>query len=374
MAGGPPVVPVSVTKAAQESIPTELRAVGTVDASSIVQIKSLVAGQIVAVAFAPGQNVKQGDLLFRIDPRPFEEALREAQAAVERDRAQIAQAEANLQRDAAQARYAELDATRQEQLNKESLASAMQADQARTTLDVNRASLRATEASVDTLRSTLNSDLAAVAKAQLDLSHCEIHAPISGRTGTLLVHGGNLVKENDAALVVIHQIAPIFVKFSVPEEHLSAIRRLSAGHRLPVRAYFEGNPNPAATGYLSLIENAVNTNTGTIPLQATFVNQDGALWPGQFVTAVLTLDTIRNATVVPMEAVQTGQQGQFVYAVKPNNTVEMRPVTTGRSFGQRTVIDKGLAPGDTVVVDGQLRLFPGAAIRPVDARKLEGPL
>jgi multidrug efflux system membrane fusion protein len=180
---------------------------------------------------------------------------------------------------------------------------------------------------------------------------------------------------NDVPLVVIHQIAPIFVNFSVPEEHLPAIRSLSANRKLEVRVSSQDTPGRTASGYLSVIDNAVDTSTGTIHLKATFENRDGLLWPGQFVTAVLTLDTIRNATVVPAEAVQAGQRGQFVYVVKPDNTVEIRMVAAGRAFGNRMVIEKGVAPGDTVVTDGQLRLYPGAMVRAVDAGKIgSGPL
>ncbi len=373
MPGGIPATPVSVAKATQESVPTELHVVGTVEASAIVQVKSLIAGQLLRVAFTEGQNVKQGDLLFQIDPRPFDDALHQAEAAIERDRAQVAQYQAALARDEAQTRFAETDAARQEQLHKESLASKMQADQALTALEVNRATARASEATINTARAALASDLAAVEKAKLDRSHCEIHAPLSGRTGNLLVHAGNLVKENDVPLVVIHQVTPIFVNFSVPEQHLSAVRRLNAGHPLAVRAVPREDAAHSSLGHLAVIDNTVDSTTGTIHLKATFPNADSTLWPGQFVDTVLTLDTIQNATVVPAEAVQAGQQGQFVFAVKADNTVEIRPVTAGRAFGKKVVIEKGVAPGDTVVTDGQLRLFPGAPIRAVDAAKMEGP-
>jgi multidrug efflux system membrane fusion protein len=366
---GPPVMSVSVAQATQESVPTEVRVVGTVEASAIVQVKSQIAGQLESVSFTEGQNVKQGDLLFRIDPRPYQEALHQAEAAVERDQAQVAQAQANLVRDQAQVKFAETDAARQDQLNKENLASKMIADQARTTLDVNRATARASEAMVNTARASLNSDQSAVAKARLDLSYCDIHAPISGRTGNLLVHPGNLVKENDVPLVVIHQVEPIFVNFGVPEDHLGAIRRLNAGHPLPVHVTLQDGANRTVTGSLAVIDNTVDAATGTIHLKATFDNRDSMLWPGQFVNVALTLDTVRNATVVPAEAVQAGRQGQVVFVVKPGNTVEIRPVTAGASFGARMVVEKGLAPGETVVVDGQMALFPGASVRIVEAAK-----
>jgi multidrug efflux system membrane fusion protein len=359
---------VSVAKVTQESVPTEIHVVGTVEASAIVQVKSQIAGQLESVSFTEGQNVKQGDVLFHIDPRPYQEALHQAEAAVDRDRAQVAQAEANLVRDQAQAKFSETDAARQEQLNQEKLASKMVADQAKTTLDVNRATARASEASVNTARATLASDLSAVAKAKLDLSYCTIPAPLSGRTGNLLVHPGNLVKENDAALVVIHRVEPIFVNFGVPEDHLGAIRRLNTMHPLPVNVTLQDG-NRTVTGSLAVIDNTVDATTGTIHLKATFENRDGMLWPGQFVNVALTLDTLRDATVVPSEAVQEGRQGQVVFVVKPGNTVEIRPVSAGVSRGRVTVIEKGLAPGETVVVDGQMALFPGAPVRIVEPGK-----
>ena len=367
--GGPPVVPVSAVKAAQESVPTELRVVGTVEASAIVQVRSQVAGPLVRVAFTEGLNVKQGDLLFEIDPRPFQDALQQAEAAVNRDRAQIEQMQATLARDAAQARFNESDAARYAELAKAGVVSKSQSDQARTSADVARESAKATEASIASARAALDSDLAAVGAARLNLSYTEIRSPISGRTGNLLVHAGNLVKANDVPLVVIHQVTPIFVNFAVPERHLAAIRRLNANRQLEVRAITQDS-NRAAAGTLTVIDNTVDTTTGTIKLKATFANTDAMLWPGQFVTAVLTLDTIQGATTLPSEAVQNGQQGQFVYVVKPDQTVEARRVTVGRAFGKRFVIDQGVAPGETVVTDGQLRLAPGARVQLIDPDKI----
>ena len=243
-AAGPPVVPVSATKAVEQAVPTELRVVGTVEASAIVQVKSQIAGELTSVNFTEGQNVSKGELLFRIDSRPYQDALAQAEAAIERDKAQIAQAEASLARDNAQAKYAASDAALQAELSKGGLTSKSQFDQSRTNADAAKASAQATQATIESARAALRADQAAVESAKLNVSYCEIHAPISGRTGNLLVHAGNLVKVNDVALVVIHQVSPIFVDFSVPEQHLGAIRRLSATQKLAVHVLFAGRPRP----------------------------------------------------------------------------------------------------------------------------------
>jgi multidrug efflux system membrane fusion protein len=364
-------VPVSAARATQESVPTELRVVGTVEASAIVQVKSQIAGELLQVGFTEGQNVAKGQMLFEVDPRPYQEALRQAEANVARDRAQIGQFEASLARDAAQAQFNKTDADRYSELLKAGVVSRSQSDQARTSADVARESERATKASLESAKAALESDQAAVGTARLNLSYCKIVAPLSGRTGNLLVHPGNLVKVNDVPLVVIHQVAPIFVNFNVPEQHLGAVRRLSATHKLSVRVFSQDSPDRASNGTLSVIDNTVDTATGTIHLKATMDNTDGLLWPGQFVTAVLTLDTISGATVVPTEAVQAGQQGQYMYVIKPDNKVEMRIVKVGRSIGKRTVIESGVQPGENVVTDGHLRLFPGAQVTLVEAGKTE---
>jgi membrane fusion protein, multidrug efflux system len=370
---GPPLVPVTVAKVSRESVPTELRVVGTVDASSIVQVKSQVAGQLEKAAFTEGQNVKKGDLLFVIDKQPYQDALQQAEAAVQRDRAQVTQSQAALARDNAQAKFAETDAARYSELQKAGVVSKSQYDQSRTNADAARETARSTQASIESARAALAADEAAVAGARLNVSYCEITAPISGRTGNLLVHAGNLVKVNDVPMVIINQVAPIFVNFSVPERHLASIRRLSAARKLVVRASAQDSPGRFAEGVLSVIDNTVDSSTGTIHLKGTFDNHDGTLWPGQFVNVTLTLDTIDNATVAPAEAVQAGQQGQFVYVVKPDNQVEARVITAGQAFGRKMIIDKGLEPGETVVTDGQLRLFPGARVRAVDGAKLGEP-
>jgi multidrug efflux system membrane fusion protein len=362
------VVPVTVAKATRESVPVEIHVVGSVEASSTVQVKSLVAGQLMSVHFAEGQDVKKDDLLFEIDPRSYQEALRQAESAVQRDRAQLRQAEANVAKDLAQQQKADLDAGRYDELAKEGIVSKEQREQMRTAAATSGESVKADQAAVESARASLQSDLSLVEKAKLDLSYCSIRSPISGRAGNLLVHAGNLVKDNgDNALVVINQVAPIFVNFGVPEQYLPEIRRANAQNRLPVRVSLQNEPGKVVSGRLSVIDNTVDSTTGTIKLKAVFEDAQRVLWPGQFVDTVLTLGAQDNATVVPAEAVQAGQQGQLIYVVKQDQTVEARNVTIGRSLDRKIVIEKGVEPGETVVTDGQLRLFPGAHIRPVAA-------
>ena len=264
----------------------------------------------------------------------------------------------------------EADAYRYEQLAKEGVAPQMQATQTRATADAAHESVRADEAAIESARASLQSDQSAVARAKLDLGYCEIHSPVTGRAGNLLVHPGNLVKVNDVALVVINGMAPIFVSFGVPEDQLDTVRQ-RARSSLPVEASPSAEPNHVARGVLKVIDNSVDANTGTIRLKAVFDNADRMLWPGQFVNVLLTLNTQRNATVVPSEAVQDGQHGQFIFVVKADQTVESRPVTVDRVIGHKAVIGKGVAAGETVVTDGQLLLFPGAKIQPVPAGKVD---
>jgi len=362
-AGGPPPVPVSVATAASESVPVEIRVVGDVEPSSTVQIKSQVAGELTQVHFTEGQNVEKGQLLFEIDARPYEEALRQAEANVARDQAQLKQSEATRLKDIASLKNADADADRYTALQKEGVVSRQQADASRTNADVLRESIRADEAAIESARASINADVSAVATAKLNLSYCRIESPVSGRTGNLLVHAGNLVKVNDVPLVVINRIAPVFVSFSVPEDQLTEVRaRYASGSKLGVNVTPQDAPGTPSHGVLTVVDNTVDTTTGTIKLKATVPNEDRRLWPGQFVNVVLTLDTQRDATVIPSEAVQAGQQGSFVYVVKPNKTVEARLVTVGQTLERRVVIDKGLAAGETVVTDGQLLLFPGAPV------------
>ena len=360
--GGMPPMPVTTGVATLETAPLEVNVVGTVEASSRVEIKSMIPGQIESVRFNEGQDVAQGQLLLEIDKRPYEDALHQAQAAVERDRAQIQQAEASAQRDAAQARAADADANRFTTLANEKLVSEQQRLQYTTASETAAAAVRADQAAVETTRAALKADQAAVERAQLDLTYCDIKAPMAGRTGNLLVQAGNLVKVNDVALVVINRIDPVFVNFNAPERYLATIQRENAKRRLPVEIESRDDAGTKAKGELSVVDNTVDEQTGTIHLKATVGNAKRQWWPGQFVGARLVLDAGRRATVAPSEAVQNGQSGTFVYVVRADQTVEARNVTVASTLERRAIIESGLQPGEVVVTDGQMMLAPGARV------------
>jgi len=359
-----PPVPVSVESAVQQTVPIEVHAVGNVEPYSTVQVKAQVGGPLVSVKFTEGANVNKGDLLFEIDPRPFRETLRQAEAAVMKDQAQMHVTEANLARSRAQLKNAQAEAGRFEQLSKEGISTRMQEDQVRTAAEVAEQTLKSDEAAIEGIRASLESDQAAVEQAKLNLSYCEIRSPISGRAGNVLVHPGNLVKANDEnPLVVINQIAPIFVSFGVPERYLSEISRQHSRRKLQVQVANDKEATETVRGTLAVINNTVDANTGTIRLKAVFDNRQNRLWPVQFVNAVLTLDT-QSATVIASEAVQAGQQGSFVYVVKPDQTVEVRPVVVGQTVANKVIVQQGVTAGESIVIDGQSRLFPGARILP----------
>ena len=361
-----PAVPVTTAKAVRKSVPVELRVIGNVEAYSIISVKAQVGGELVRVLFNEGQDVRKGDPLFQIDPRPYELALQQAETALARDLAQVQQAEANLARDTARSKNADAQASRAAQLATEGVISKEQNDEFRTTAAAQREAARAGRAALEAARAAVNADRVALEKAKLDLGYCLIRSPIDGRTGDLQVNEGNLVKANaDSPLVTINQTRPVHVAFSVPERHLPDIRRYMAVRPLPVEAVAAGEP--ASRGNLAFIDNTVNTTTGTVRLKATFPNPEGRLWPGQFVDVVLTLATQQDVIVVPSEAVQTGQQGQYVFVVKSNQTVESRSVSIGRAAGREIVIASGLQPDETVVTDGHLRLVPGAIVKVVPA-------
>jgi membrane fusion protein, multidrug efflux system len=356
-----PPVPVSIAAAVEEKVPIELRSFGIVEAFASVDIKSQVAGPLTSVRFTEGSSVNQGDLLFEIDPRPYEEALHQAQSALTKDSAQVKLAEANLARDQANQKNATSDSDRSIQLGKEGISTRQQQDQTRTTAEMAAQAVRADQAAIDSAHAALDSDRTAIETAQLNLSYCQIHAPISGRTGNLLVHAGNLVKANDIPLVVINQVSPIFVTFGVPERQLTTVTSKGVTRDLAVQATFDDSTQ-AVHGKLSVIDNKVDPATGTVRLKAVFDNADRLLWPGRFVNVSMMLDD-RPAIVIPAESVQVGQQGSFVYVVKPDQSVEPRPLTVGATVDGKVIVEKGVAAGETVVTDGQSRLYPGAHIQ-----------
>lgn len=327
-------VPVMVAEAAERDVPVQVTAIGNVEAYSTVTIKTLVDGEIQRAYFEGGEDVKKGDLLFNIDPRPFEATLH--------------QAEANLARDTAQARNAEEQLKRYSQLEASGIISKDQYDQYQTNAAALEAAVRA--------------DQAAIEQAKIQLGYCSIYSPIGGRTGSVLVDPGNLVKTNDTSLVVINQITPIYVDFSVPEQYLGQIKKFQSERSLQVLASIPNGEGTPSVGRLTFINNTVDSTTGTIMLKATFPNSDRRLWPGQFVNVTLDLTMQPHVTVVPSQAVQTGEQGKYVYVVKPDHTAEFRPVEVGNTLAGLTVVEKGIRPGETVVTNGQLRLYPGAKV------------
>jgi multidrug efflux system membrane fusion protein len=334
--GGPAAaVPVTIAQVAQKAMPITINVIGTVEAYSNVAVRAQTTGELISVNFKEGDDVRKGEVLFTLDRRPLEAA--------------VAQAEANLSRDIAQAQNARAQASRVQDLAARGIATREQLDQSTT--------------NASALDATVAADRAALENARVQLQYATISAPIAGRTGALMVHAGNLVRDNDTTpLVVINQIAPINVTFAIPESQLPAFKRYMSQNTVRVTAQPPNETGQPASGRITFVDNAVDQTTGTIKLKGTFANENRHLWPGQFVNVVVTLTTEPNAVVVPSPAVQTGQQGQFVFVVKPDQTVELRPVTATRSIGAETVIDTGLKPGETVVTDGQLRLTPGARI------------
>jgi multidrug efflux system membrane fusion protein len=331
-ASGP--IPVLVAKSGAQNVPVEIHAVGNVQAYSSVSIRSQLTGKITQVHFQEGQEVKRGDLLFTIDPRPFEAAFNQAQADLERDQAQQVNGRLTFERTS--------------NLFNSKIASQADYDTAL--------------AAYQSAQSTVVADAAALTNAQLNLEYTSIRSPINGRAGNLTTKEGNVVKAPDDILVNVMQIHPIYVAFAVPEDNLPAIRKQAGQGTLAVTACPAGDTNNCASGVLTFIDNTVDTNTGTILLKATFTNANTVLWPGQFVQASLVLSNLTQATIVPSQAVQTGQDGEFLFVVRGDDTVEARPVVAGINYDGQRVITSGLKPGETVVTDGQLKLATGSKV------------
>ncbi len=328
------VVPVKTGEVLQQNVPVQINAIGNVEAYNTVSVKALVGGEVLAVHFREGQDVKKDDLLFQIDPRPYDAALKQAEGAQARD--------------VAQAKNAEEQAKRYEILVQKDYVSRDQYDQLR--------------ANADALAAAVQADKANVENSRLQLAYCTIRSPIDGRVGSVLINKGNVIKANDLTMVTINKIAPIYVTFSVPEQNLSDIKKYMTAGALKVGAIIPGDEKRPAQGVLTFVNNAVDTTTGTIQLKGTFENKDKRLWPGQFVNVIVTLTTQKNAVIMPSAALQAGQQGQYVFVVKPDFTVESRAVTVARTYGDLAVVSQGVQPGEKVVTDGQLQLIPGVHV------------
>ena len=332
-----PVVPISAATVEQKAVPYEIKAIGNIAEYAVVNVRSQVGGYLSKIHFQKGQIVKKGAILFTIDPRPYQASLMQAEGASAKDQSQLDNARAD------ERRYAELV--------KKGYISKQQYDQS--------------QASANSMEAAVKADQAAVEYAKIQLSFCYIHAPISGRLGDILIDEGNLIKASDdnKFLVTIRQIQPIYISFSVPEKNLSEIKKYMASKQLSVDVYADKGDTVPEKGILSFVDNTVDAATGTIRLKGTLKNESNRMWPGQFVNVVLSLYTQNDAVTVPSQAIQSGQIGQYVYVIKDDLTTEIRPVVVSRNYGNDSIIEKGLRPGEKVVTDGQLRIVPGAKVQ-----------
>jgi multidrug efflux system membrane fusion protein len=370
--GGFPASPVTAAKAELRDVPVQVRQIGSVEPVALIAVKAQIGGELTKVLFREGDDVRKGQQLFEIDPRPYKQAIDQAQAAIEKDNALIAQAEANLARDRVNTANAKEQADRYDALAKQGLISKDQNSTYQTTFNSQNESLRADDAAINSAKASLNVDRAALETAKLNLAYCSISSPIDGRAGSLLVQAGNLVKANDTtALVNINQLEPVYVTFSVPEQLLAEIRNYSRGST-PLAVTAIVSPEHSSIGRMTFIDNLVDNTTGTIKLKAEFPNADRSLWPGQFVNVVMTLRTLHGVTVIPSEAIQSGPQGQFVFVLKPDQTVDNRLVKPGQTVDNQIVVESGIAPGETVITDGQMRLVPGARVKVVQPAAQKG--
>ncbi len=353
-------IPVTAAKSVKRDVPVQADVIGTAEAISTVVLKPQISGQLMSAQFREGDFVKAGQLLLTIDPRPLEAQMNQLVAQVAKDQAALAQSQANLARDRAMENNAKGQLDRATNLQKEGIISREQFDQYVATAASYAATINADLASIENAKSQIAASQAAVETLKVQLGYTKIYAPISGRSGTLSVKPGNVVSANNSELGTIVQVEPIYVTFALPEVHLAALRK-SGGQRLPVMAVPEEGGEPQQ-GQLTFFENTVDPTTGTVKLKATFANQNHALWPGQFVRVTLKLGEHPDAILVPSQAVQSGQDGTFVYVVKPDQKVEIKQVVASQRLGDESVIDKGLGEGETVVTEGALRLVPGSRV------------
>jgi multidrug efflux system membrane fusion protein len=335
-------VPVLTAPVVAKTVPVRIQAIGNVEPYATVAVKSRVDGQIMKALFADGDEVREGQVLFELDQRPFRAALQQAQANLVRDKAQMDRARTQKDRyhDLLQKNFVSPDAYAQFVTNTE------------------------------TAEATVAASQAAVETARLQLEYATIRAPITGRSGKIMIQAGNVVKANDTGpLVVLNQLSPTYLNFAVPEQYLAPIRKYMAEGKLAVEASLPNSEAAVASGEVAFVENNIDAATGTVKVRAVFPNKDHALWPGQFVVASVTLRELHDAVVVPSQAVQTGPKGTFVFVVKPGLTAEMRQVTVERTDEGYSVIGKGLAAGERVVTTGQSRLVPGIKVNPKSESK-----
>jgi len=368
-AGGPPPgagapAPVHAVQAETQRVPVELTSFGTAEPLATIELKAQVSGEIVEVLFAEGDRVTQGQPLFRIDPRPFEAALAEAEANVARAVAQRGLAEANLRENEVKTKYADLALERNRTLLDREFVTQEEFDQTKTAADALKASASAVAAAVRSAGEDIRAAEAAVEVAKLNLSYCEIVSPMEGRTGSLMAHRGNLVSANAAEpLVVITQTKPMYVSFTLPERYLPELRPAMERGEVPVYAAIPESTLEPLSGKLTFIDNAVDRVTSTIRLKAVFENETENLWPGQYINVRVGLGFLDDQTTVPAEAVQTSQNGTYVYVVDADSNAELRIVKTGIAHGDVIVIEEGVQPGEQVITEGHLRVAPGMPVR-----------
>jgi multidrug efflux system membrane fusion protein len=367
-------VPVVVAKSIHKDVPIDLDVIGNVEASVTVSIKPQIGGELRSAQFREGDFVAKGDPMFEIDRRTITAQIDQATANLARSEAMLRQAQANLAKDMSQAEYLRSQASRTDELVKQGIVSKEAGQQATSQAQAQKELTDADRAAIESARADIAANRATVENLKVQLGFTTIRAPISGRTGTLLVKPGNIVSANTTELVTINQIQPVNVTFAVPESQFQKIASRFGKEKISVVAAppDEGQPDPTGhggiggphTGTLIFIENTVDPATGTIRLRASFPNEDRKMWPGQFVRVRMRLGVVDQAVVVPNQAVQSGQDGTFIYVVGANNVVESRPVTVGLRSGTEMVISKGLNAGETVIIDGALRLAPGMRVSP----------
>ncbi len=359
----PPATAVKFATATVRSVPVEIKTIGKVESMNSVQVKPIIGGTVIKAYFTEGDTVKKGDPLFEIDPRTHQESVKQWEATLARDRALQAQSEAQLASAQAQEAFYGMQATRYEKLAKEGIVSQEQADQAAVEARARRTNVRAVTAAIDSIKATIQSDIAALDNARLQLSYCSMKAQITGRTGDVRIKVGNVVKAGDSDMVTIHQVQPAYVAFTVPEAKLIVLRERMKRGGLAVSASIPGDTLPDSRGTITFMDNSVEAATGTIKLKATFPNAETRLWPGQFVHVKVLLEQQEGAVVIPAAALQNSQTGNYVYVLTPQQTVEMRPVKIGTRADRDVAIESGLKSGEQVVVEGQLRLAPGMKVK-----------